>query len=1707
MTKTSFFTRLLSVLLMVCLLLTELGPSLAWAAETDDGDMTQEAADTAEIDGSDENASQETEEDGSDMDAASETEGESSDEDIAEDTSDTDISDDSADENAASETGDADDSAGEESTETVSEEDDTLAEEKQAEQDAMAQIESVLATAMVSDETDYDYATELAKFPESYQTYLKKLHETYPNWIFVAVDTGLSWDDVVNGEYGSNSTIDYNLNGTTDDLLLNNHSGYYSSSSYSSTNHYKPIDGNHVSASRAAVAYYMDPRNFLTAKYIFQFEDQTYSSVQQLSGVQKVLKNAADSSSSSSKGLYYTTKYVNTSGETVSLSSLNSIYGSDYSSIIYNVGVATDVSPYYLASKIVQETGAVTTNQSISGTVSGYVGYYNFYNIGATASTTGTAVLNGLAYAKNHGWYNPILALYGGAEFLASSYISKGQNTSYYMRFNVSPDRYYSAYSHQYMSATYAVASESITTYNAYNASGAVSSAFLFYIPVFDDMPDKDSTVRLSGTNTGTTTTATTLYSSPSMSSSVVSVPKGTTVTVLGGYQTESTGYTERLYYPYWYQVKVTVSGTTYTGYLRESQVSLSSAYTIKTGNTKSISSTLTTTGDAGTIYYETSDPSVATVSDSGVITAVAAGTCTIYAISGAGSFDAIGVTVSDTASTVSLSTPTLTSASNATSGITVKWGAVSDADSYRVYRKVSGGSWSLIATVSTTSYTDTAATAGTTYIYTVRAVNGSTLSGYSSTGVTCMRLTNPSLTSATASSSGITVKWGAVTGAKGYLVYRKVSGGSWSRIATISSSSTVSYTDKENLISGTTYIYTVRAVNGSYLSYYSTSGISAKATITTTTLSTPVLTSASNATSGITVKWGAVSNATKYRVYRKVSGGSWSTLTTITGTSYTDTTASSGTTYIYTVRAINDSNISGYDSTGVTCIRLTNPSLTSATASSSGITVKWGAVTGAKGYLVYRKVSGGSWSRIATISSSSTVSYTDKENLISGTTYIYTVRAVNGSYLSYYSTSGISAKATITTTTLSTPVLTSASNATSGITVKWGAVSNATKYRVYRKVSGGSWSTLTTITGTSYTDTTASSGTTYIYTVRAINDSNISGYDSTGVTCIRLTNPSLTSATASSSGITVKWGAVTGAKGYLVYRKISGGSWSRIATISSGSTVSYTDNASLVSGTTYIYTVRAVNGSYLSYYSTSGISAQMTASTSVSLSTPSLVYATNATSGITVKWGIVTNATGYRIYRKVSGGSWSKIGTVSDGSTVSYTDTSAVSGTTYIYTVRAVNSSGISGYDSTGVTCIRLSNPSLTSATASSSGITVKWGSVTGAKGYLVYRKVSGGSWSRIATISSGSTVSYTDNASLASDTTYIYTVRAVSGSYLSYYNTSGISATAASSSASYDSYVTIGMLNYRTGPGSSYSLGGTLSAGTTVRVVSGETYDVSGVTWYRAYINGGYYYVSSRYLLKTPSLSSAANATSGVTVKWAKVTNATGYRVYRKVSGGSWSQIGTVSSGSTVSYTDTSAASGTTYIYTVRAVYTTSSGTILSGYDSTGVTCIRLSNPSLTSATATSSGITVKWAGVTGAKGYRVYRKVSGGSWSRIATISSSATLSYTDNTGLISGTTYIYTVRAVSGSYLSYYNSTGVSAKATASSTPTLVDYVTTGMLNYRTGPGTSYTLAGTFASGATVKVVDGESYDVSGTVWYRVYVNGSYYYCSSQYLKKA
>ncbi len=223
--------------------------------------------------------------------------------------------------------------------------------------------------------------------------------------------------------------------------------------------------------------------------------------------------------------------------------------------------------------------------------------------------------------------------------------------------------------------------------------------------------------------------------------------------------------------------------------------------------------------------------------------------------------------------------TPEITSVTNTKSGIKVKWGAVKDmngydADAYGVYRRKSSSSeWELVARPRETSWTDTEVKSGTKYYYTVQALWEDSLtnlwpaSNYDTTGVSIKNLKAGAISSLTNTSSGITVKWSKVSGASGYYVYRKTGSKSYSKVKTVTSGSTVKWTDtavkKKN---GTTYKYYV-------VPYYkSSSGKITKGTYksakTTIRLTAVTLTSAKNSSSkAFTVVWKKNAKATGYEL------------------------------------------------------------------------------------------------------------------------------------------------------------------------------------------------------------------------------------------------------------------------------------------------------------------------------------------------------------------------------------------------------------------------------------------------------------------------------------------------------------------------------------------------------------------------------------------------------------------------------------------------------------------------------------------------------------------------------------------------------------------------------------------------------------------------------------------------------------------------
>lgn len=428
----------------------------------------------------------------------------------------------------------------------------------------------------------------------------------------------------------------------------------------------------------------------------------------------------------------------------------------------------------------------------------------------------------------------------------------------------------------------------------------------------------------------------------------------------------------------------------------------------------------------------------------------------------------------------------------------------------------------------------------------------------------------------------------------------------------------------------------------------------------------------------GVLVDW--EDNCT-YVVFRKAPGDtSWSKLGSARDR-YIDKTAKKDVAYTYTLRAYSSKYkcyTTYYDTKGLSVGQIATPKLLSTRNTESGVIIEWENMFTYYdvNYNIYRRTEKTDWVKIGTnyaVEGMAKNSWSDR-TVESGKTYYYTVRAFTGSNISNYDKTGISADY------IATPSLTSATNTANGIKVVWGKVTGAKGYYIYRKTSNTDWKRLGEVSGTSFTDKTVKSGTTYYYTVRAYSGSSVSSYVKKGISVKCLATPVLSSATNATSGVTVNWGKVTGAGGYYVYRKTASSGWSKIATVSSGSTVSYKDTTAQA-GVTYTYTVRAYSGSTASYFDEGGVTVKR-------LTTPSLTSATRSSSGITVKWSKVTGASGYYIYRKTANSGWAKVGTVKSGSTVSYKDTTAKSGTTYYYTVKAYSGSSVSAHVSSGIKC-----------------------------------------------------------------------------------------------------------------------------------------------------------------------------------------------------------------------------------------------------------------------------------------------------------------------------------------------------------------------------------------------------------------------------------
>ena len=231
-------------------------------------------------------------------------------------------------------------------------------------------------------------------------------------------------------------------------------------------------------------------------------------------------------------------------------------------------------------------------------------------------------------------------------------------------------------------------------------------------------------------------------------------------------------------------------------------------------------------------------------------------------------------------------------------------WNAVSGATSYKVYRATSQkGTYSLLGTVTATSYTNTGAKAGTTYYYKVKAVNSAGESAFSN--VVSGKTTVTTLTMGHSATSGKPqLTWKAVSGAASYRVYRATTkNGAYTVINTTKA---LTYTNVGAAL-GTTYYYKVEALNASGKSMGFSAVVEGKVA--------PVLAVGYSSVSGKPqLTWKAVPGATEYQVYRSTQQNSgYSKINTTTATSYVNTGAKAGTTYYYRIVAVKGTAVSDF--------------------------------------------------------------------------------------------------------------------------------------------------------------------------------------------------------------------------------------------------------------------------------------------------------------------------------------------------------------------------------------------------------------------------------------------------------------------------------------------------------------------------------------------------------------------------------------------------------------------------------------------------------------------------------------------------------------------------------------------------------------------------------------------------------------------------
>lgn len=618
-----------------------------------------------------------------------------------------------------------------------------------------------------------------------------------------------------------------------------------------------------------------------------------------------------------------------------------------------------------------------------------------------------------------------------------------------------------------------------------------------------------------------------------------------------------------------------------------------------------------------------------------------------------------------------SLVAPTISSPSDQSTNvptlITLNWSAVSGATSYDIYFGAAGQGCSAnapVGTSSTNSFNPPQLQPGTTYEWRVVAKKN----GCPSLSSACVRFTTASSCTQAGTfdllapaqddntTSSPTLQWTPSAGAVGYKI-RLALGGTPSPTANDPGVTGTSYTPS-NLAPGT-YYWFVDAVPscGATGTRSSTSvrrfTVGASCPTAKAVNSAPVVDANLSASNPVTFSWTGVAAATGYDVVVSSDNGATShSVGTVTAPATSLTANLAAGTYYWSVKtlynncpstasAVSRFNVVAAASCFTATSHLSEPA-NNATLTTTNVHFDWDMVTGASFYRLLASFNGGSF---ATLQVSRETDFT--LTIPAGTTVEwYVVATSDGNCATESAHYKFMTAASGCPTNPDAPKIIApadgATNLTSPVTFSWSAVTGATSYSVFG-TSAAAAETFLIGTSTSTQLTAAVPSGTLTWAVKALfGDCPISTLSSratitivSGRTC-PTTAPTLTSpanGASTSSPVTFKWNAVSGASGYKLYVASNGGTADLVALTDD------TEATRIVPAGSVSWYVEAIFvGCANVRSSTSTFTAlpeRTCGSGTIALTNPS----SPAQSPVTLTWSSLAGTSGYRVYVAMDGG------------------------------------------------------------------------------------------------------------------------------------------------------------------------------------------------------------------------------------------------------------------------------------------------------------------------------------------------------------------------------------------------------------------------------------------------------------------------------------